>query len=257
LNSETSSQSARWQGRNSQKDTLRAEIWSALEAGHANIGDAWSHIPNYVGAEQAADRLAALPFWEQARVVKSNPDAAQSPVRLRALQSGKILYTPVPELTQNFPFVRLDPAELTRRGVPLEEAAPISGALQHGQKVRFEEMEPMDVLVVGCVAVTRSGGRTGKGGGFADLELGIFHALGLVPPESVIVTTVHPTQVVPDARLVMLGHDCPLDWIITPEEAIPTHTRLPRPTGVDWNAVRPDQYASIPFLHDLRVRLEK
>jgi 5-formyltetrahydrofolate cyclo-ligase len=246
---------ARWEGRNSQKDALRAEVWSALEAGGASIGPAWSHIPNYQGAEAAADRLAALPFWEAARVVKSNPDAPQAPVRLKALQAGKILYTPVPELTQDFPFVRLDPAELRRRGIPLEEAAPISGALAHGQRVRFEDMEPMDVLVVGCVAVTRAGGRTGKGGGFADLELGIFHALGLVPPGSVIVTTVHPTQVVADDRLVMLGHDCPLDWIITPAEAIETRTRLPRPTGVDWAAIRPDQYASIPFLHDLRARL--
>jgi 5-formyltetrahydrofolate cyclo-ligase len=246
---------ARWQGRNSQKDGLRAEVWSALEASGANVGAVWSHIPNYVGAEQAAARLAALPIWEHARVVKSNPDAAQAPVRLRALQAGKILYTPVPELTQDFPFVRLDPAELARRGVPLEAAAPISGALEYGQKVRFEDMEPMDVLVVGCVAVTRAGGRTGKGGGFADLELGIFHALGLVPPESVIVTTVHPTQVVADDRLVMLAHDCPLDWIITPEAAIETRTMLPRPAGVDWSAVRPDQYASIPFLADLRARL--
>jgi 5-formyltetrahydrofolate cyclo-ligase len=254
---ETPSNPARWQGRNSEKDTLRAEVWSALEAGRANVGEVWSHIPNYVGAEQAAERLAALPFWEPARVVKSNPDAAQIPVRLKALQAGKILYTPVPELSQDFPFLRLDPAELQRRGITFEEVAPISGALQHGQKVRFEEMEPMDVLVVGCVAVTRSGGRTGKGGGFADLELGIFHALGLVPPQSVIVTTVHPTQVVPDDRLVMLGHDCPLDWIITPAEVIQTHTQLPRPTGVDWDAVRPDQYASIPFLHALRARLEK
>ena len=36
----------------------------------------------------------------------------------------------------------------------------------------------LDFVVVGCVAVTRAGGRTGKGGGFADLELGIFRELG-------------------------------------------------------------------------------
>ena len=39
-------------------------------------------------------------------------------------------------------------------------------------------MPKLDFGVVGCVAVTRRGGRTGKGGGFADLELGIFRELG-------------------------------------------------------------------------------
>ena len=33
-------------------------------------------------------------------------------------------------------------------------------------------MPKLDFCVVGCVAVTRSGGRTGKGAGFADLEQG-------------------------------------------------------------------------------------
>ena len=40
-------------------------------------------------------------------------------------------------------------------------------------------MEKLDFCVVGCVAVTRRGGRTGKGAGFADLEHGIFRELGL------------------------------------------------------------------------------
>jgi 5-formyltetrahydrofolate cyclo-ligase len=38
-------------------------------------------IPNFVGAEAAADQLAALPAWEAARVVKANPDKAQRAVR--------------------------------------------------------------------------------------------------------------------------------------------------------------------------------
>ena len=69
-------------------------------------------------------------------------------------------------------------------------------------------METLDFVVVGCVAVTRAGGRTGKGGGFADLELGIFRELGKLGADTtVIATTVHSSQVVDDKRLPMMGHD--------------------------------------------------
>jgi hypothetical protein len=96
----------------------------------------------------------------------------------------------VPELTKRFPFVRLDPAELAAAGVDFETAATSQGFLASGQPVQFEEMETLDFVVVGCVAVTRAGGRTGKGGGFADLELGIFRELGKVGPGTPIATTV-------------------------------------------------------------------
>jgi len=37
--------------------------------------------------------------------------------------------------------------------------------MAHGERIGFEEVEPLDSCVVGSVTVTRSGGRTGKGGG--------------------------------------------------------------------------------------------
>lgn len=245
----------RWKGRNPEKDVLRSEVWSGLESHHVNVGPVWSHIPDFVGAYDAAMRLAELPIWKNARVVKCNPDAPQIPVRLRALEEGKLLYTPIPELMQEYPFVLLDPEDLTRRGIPFSEVAPIAGAVEHGIKVRFEQMKPFDIVLVGCVAVTRSGGRTGKGGGFADLELGIFREVGLVTPDTPIVTTVHSLQVVSDDRIVMQGHDTPLDWIITPTEVIETRTQYPDPKGVDWDFIQPDQWANIPFLASLRDKL--
>ena len=101
---------ARWAGRNGAKDFLREDIWDTLEATGVNVGPVASRIPNFAGADLAAWRLAQVPAWKAARVVKCNPDPPQIPVRLRALHEGKILYAPVPELTRGFPFVRLDPA---------------------------------------------------------------------------------------------------------------------------------------------------
>ncbi|SHG20951.1 5-formyltetrahydrofolate cyclo-ligase [Kaistia soli DSM 19436] len=248
---------ARWAGRNNDKDRLRDRVWAKLMTDGVNVGPVDSRIPNFAGADLAALHLSRLDAWKNARVVKCNPDPPQIPVRLRALYDGKILYAPVPELTKGFPFVRLDPTVLEAKGVQFELAAVSQGFVEHGEPVEFEEMEPLDFVVVGCVAVSRAGGRTGKGGGFADLELGIFRELGKVTPETPVATSVHSVQVVDDALLPMQPHDSPLDFIATDVGLIETATTMARPTGVAWDFVQADQYASIPFLNDLRARIEK
>jgi 5-formyltetrahydrofolate cyclo-ligase len=248
---------ARWAGRNPGKDALRDAVWATLESGGANVGPVRSRIPNFVGADMAAKRLSELPQWQAARIVKCNPDPPQIPLRLRALYDGKIVYAPVPELLEGFPFVRLDPATLKRDGVDFELAATSQGFMRHGAKVQFAEIEKLDFVVVGCVAVTRAGGRTGQGGGFADLELGIFQELGKVGPQTPIATTVHSSQVVADGRIVMLGHDAPLDFVATEVEVIVTSTQYPRGSGVDWAQVRPDQMDDIPVLKTLSAEFGK
>jgi 5-formyltetrahydrofolate cyclo-ligase len=156
----------------------------------------------------------------------------------------------------NFPFVMLDPEELTKKGIPFEEVAPIEGALEHGRRVQFTEMLPMDVVVVGSVAASEGGGRTGKGGGFADLELGIFTELGIVPEHAQILTTISDIQVVENEMVPLQKHDYPLDWVFTPTRVIETKHSYSRPTGVHWDSVMPDQFEDIPFLKELRRDLE-
>lgn len=118
-------------------------------------------------------------------------------------------------------------------------------------------MEAIDLVVVGCVAVTCNGGRTGKGAGFADLELAMLKTFGLVKDDTPIVTTVHPLQIVEDSRLPMLPHDWALNWIVTTEGAIATHTTHPRPDGLDWEAIRPEQYNKIPILSKLKKQVQR
>jgi 5-formyltetrahydrofolate cyclo-ligase len=79
------------------KAALRDEVWSAMTAAHvARFPGAAGRIPNFTGAEAAAERLRERPEWQRARAVKSNPDSAQLPVRQRALQDGKTVYMPCP-----------------------------------------------------------------------------------------------------------------------------------------------------------------
>lgn len=245
------SPSSEWAGRNADKDALRQEIWESLRHHQAAKRNPVGHIPNFVGSEIAAERLAALAIWQQAQVVKCNPDSPQKPVRLQALREGKLLYMAVPRLARKQCFVALHRDALEAKGVPLTKAANMRDALIHGRLVAFAEMQPIDLVIVGCVAVATTGGRTGKGAGFADLELAMLREGGLVQADTPIVTTVHELQVVAGDRLPMQPHDWPLDWIVTPEQAIETHTQFPHPTGLDWDTLQPDQIQKIPVLRRL------
>ena len=152
--------------RNGAKAVVRDRVWRGLVEAQVNVGPAFDRIPNFVGADAAAKRLSELDEWRRARIVKCNPDPPQIPVRLRALYDGKLLFSPVPYLTKGVPYLRIDPDKLAAKGVDFETAATAQGFMQHGEPVGFEEMPKLDFCVVGCVAVTRSGGRTGKGAGF-------------------------------------------------------------------------------------------
>ena len=243
-----------WSGHHEVKDRLRHQVWTQLQSEGATNGNPFGHIPPFLGNEKAAEQLATLPCWQHAHVVKSNPDRAQEPVRLQALQDGKLLYMAVPRLKKARCFVALEASALAQRGVPLAEAATNRGAMRHGKLVAFEEMQPVGMVVVGCVAVSRDGGRTGKGAGFADLELGMLRQFGLVQAHTPVVTTVHPLQIVSDQQLPMLSHDWSLTWIATADEVTATHLMRSQPTGIAWDQIRPEQWRPIPALSQLRPR---
>ncbi|MEM9623890.1 MAG: 5-formyltetrahydrofolate cyclo-ligase [Pseudomonadota bacterium] len=246
---------ARWAGRHADKDRLRHDVWQALENTGEGVGSPWSAIPNFRGSRQAAERLRELPMWSESQVVKVNPDRAQAWVRRLALEDGKRVYTPIPELVEDFPFLLLDPLQLSAQRAGFHDVMYSEGALTYGQPVGFDEIEPIDICVVGSVAVAENGGRTGKGAGFADLEMGIFRTLGILPETCPVITTISEIQLVPAARVVIEAHDTPLDWIVTPQRSLRVTTGHTRPGPVDWSKVREDQFRSIPFLCALRDQL--
>ena len=113
------------------KQEIREGVWQAMrEAGVARFPGARGRIPNFTGAEQAAQRVGSLDFWDEARVLKCNPDLPQRPVRWRALKEGKTVYMAVPRLTSMQCFVELDPERLGTHGYA---ASSIKGAFQYGQ----------------------------------------------------------------------------------------------------------------------------
>ena len=230
------------------KAALRQEVWSAMTAAKvARFPGAAGRIPNFTGAEAAAERLRATPQWQAAGTLKANPDSAQLPVRQRALQDGKTVYMAVPRLAEPEPFFALDPDHLSE---PPRKAASISGAARSARRVTLAELDLVDLVVMGCVAAGEDGARLGKGGGFADLEFALATVAGLIGPDTVTVTTVHELQVRPPGTIPLTGHDVPLDFIVTPDRVIDCRARRgPRPTaGIRWEDLTEEKIAAIPLL---------
>ncbi|MEU8565647.1 5-formyltetrahydrofolate cyclo-ligase [Streptomyces cyaneofuscatus] len=226
------------------KRAVREQIWSVLTAADA-AHDASVHgrIPNFKGAEEAAARLAALPVWQGASVVKAVPDKAQLPVRTRALEEAKTVYMAVPKLATLKPFYLLDPAALT---VPPADAADSRIAATIAPTVEVDALRPLDLIVLGSVAVNREGARIGKGAGYSDIEFALLSEAGLVTPKTVVVTTVHALQVT-EIPIPTTEHDVSVDLIVTPTEMI-SCSNPRRPTGIDWLSLTDEKISSIPVL---------
>ncbi|MFH8746073.1 5-formyltetrahydrofolate cyclo-ligase [Streptomyces rimosus] len=227
-----------------EKQRVRERVWDAMDAGGATH-DVTAHgrIPDFVGAPAAAAALAELAAWQRARVIKAVPDKAQLPVRARALSEGKTVFMAVPRLADPSPFYLLDPSALT---VPPAEAATSRIAAGIAPRVGVDALRPVDVVVLGSVAVNRAGVRVGKGAGYSDLEFAFLTEAGLIGDHTTVVTTVHGLQVL-DEELPATTHDVGVDVIVTPEEIIACPSPY-RPSGLIWEHLDAQKIASIPVL---------
>jgi len=176
-------------------------------------------IPNFIGAEKAAQNLKNLPEYKEARVVFCNPDSPQRPVRELALRDGKKVMMATPRLKQG--FLLLDPANIPYNRV--FEASTIQGAFKHGRPIEPNKLK-VDVFIAGSVAVSPDGGRLGKGTGYSDQEYNILKNAGSLTAQTPRVTTVHDIQIVEE--IPREEWDIPVDIIITPTRIIRT-TKTP------------------------------
>ena len=237
------------------KNEIREKIWRTLEKEKvALFPGARGRIPNFKGAERAGHLLSTLAEWQRAKNIKANPDSPQRSVRYLALSSGKTLFMAVPRLREKKCFIKLDPSKIPPQ--KLREASSIKGAFRYGIPVHPEEFPQIDLMVAGSVAVDRRGIRIGKGGGYSDLEYALGREYGFVREDVVIVTTVHPLQIV-DGDLPETDHDFRIDFIVTSGEIIPTHREGGRPRGIIKEHLTEDKISEIPILTELLTSEQK
>lgn len=204
-------------------------------------------IPNFKGAEEAAARLLAHPIFRGVKVIKVNPDSPQRWVRQLALERGITVITPTPRLKGA--FRRLDPAKIPREHYA--EAATLKRGGRWGEDVALDALPPIDLVVMGSVAVTRGGRRLGKGHGYADLEYAMLRSLGNPPVP--VATTVHPIQLL--EAFPTEAHDLAVSLIATPEALIEVRRPPKPPAGIDWALLPEDALREMPVLDELRCLL--
>jgi len=233
---------------NGKKGEIRERIWALMEReGVSRPPLPIRHrIPNFIGAERAAERLRDIRAFQEARVVKVNPDSPQLPVRKLALSSGKLLIMPTPRLRRG--FLLIDPERLSSGAI--REAASIKGAFKYGEELDLNGAPRIDFVVAGSVAVAPDGSRLGKGGGYSEIEYGILRELGLVDEDTPIATTVHEVQIVEE--IPMEDHDLAVDYIATPARFIETRRIRPRPKGIMWDELPSEAIRGIPLLLRLK-----
>lgn len=242
------------------KWVIRKRIWDLMEAkGIARFPRPVHHrIPNFDGAEIAAERLSELPEFVEANCVKVNPDTPQRPVRHAVLEQGKTLLTPQPRLRTGF-FSTIAMDQLPP-DVAIEQCTNSKGVAKHGTPVTLNDEYTVDLVVVGSTAVCpNTGARVGKGEGFAELEWGILSLQGnLDASKTLVVTTVHDEQVVDDIPPGQLTkHDVPVDIIVTPTRTIRVPNRAPKPSGVYWDLLSKQKLAQIRVLRQLKQEIEE
>jgi 5-formyltetrahydrofolate cyclo-ligase len=178
----------------------------------------------------------------------ANPDSPQLPVRRAALRQGKIVYMAVPRLRDEKCFLRLDPREIDDS----DNAATISGSSEAGIPVSPTEMQGVDLIVSGSVAVDRKGVRVGKGEGYSDLEFAILSECEIIDDDTVTTTTVHELQIMGE-DMPTEDYDVPMDYIFTPGRTIQTDSSTTKPSKIKWDNLSNEKVNNIPILRRLQT----
>jgi 5-formyltetrahydrofolate cyclo-ligase len=233
------------------RESLRQKIWREME--EKNIArfprPVYGRIPNFVGAEQAAEKLINTDIFRRAQVVKVNPDSPQKPVREAVLRKGKILIMPTPRISRG--FLVLDPKKISPALYSV--AATIQGAFRYGAPIHPSEIPEVDLIVAGSVAVSVYGERLGKGEGYSELEYSILKEFNKVSEETPITTTVHDVQVV-DFHIPLEPWDFTVDYIFTPTRSIRCVGERKRPPGLLWQYLDKEKIDEMPLLKEMLSR---
>ena len=235
------------------KEEVRRHVWKILREKGAALPPfpIEGRIPNFKGAKETTERLTSTPEWKRASVVKVNPDSPQRWVRLKALEEGKLLIMPTPRIRQG--FLLLDPSKIPKR--LYSKASTIRGAFIYGMKLdtvdKLLNINNIDLIVEGSVAVDEEGRRIGKGEGYGDIEYGILSELSLVG-NAPVYSTVHDLQVLPPP-IPQDPWDVPLNASFTPSRELRFETPK-RPKGILWNLLDPKKLEEIPLLRELKAQ---
>jgi 5-formyltetrahydrofolate cyclo-ligase len=226
----------------------REQLWTGLRS--VAIPDSRFHyrfsefIPDFAGSGHAIDAVCSLQAYQEARHVFVTPDNSLIELRRRLLQVGVSLVVSSYNMASGFYLLR--PGTVPA-GHELYGAWPDGLALD---LQALSQLGRFDFVATGASAVSTSGVRFGRGHGFFDLEWRIFSDMGLVNNHTPLATVVHDMQVL-DKKLFPSPDDVLVDWICTPTRTLSVPRETPRPRGVQWKDISPEQLQANPALAEL------
>ncbi len=197
------------------RERLRRRIWHLMENAKVLTFplDTFGRVPNFIGAEAAAELLAQQPEFEQARVIFVAPDHVLRRARELVLERGKVLAVSLPQrlirrgLT---PFLQIT----ERRAI--KAAAKVDNFLRYGKPLET----PVDLAVLSSVVVDRLGHRLTPYREFGDRLWELLKEHGFVHQHTKIATIVHPLQFADDLAKWITSEDVTVHLLVTPEEVI-------------------------------------
>jgi 5-formyltetrahydrofolate cyclo-ligase len=233
---------------------VREKVWGRLKAVarpdsrfDLNFAEV---IPDFEGSEAAIARFRASDLYSRAAYAFVTPDNGLALLRSAMLEDGKSLVVSTYGIFRG--FVLLEPG-MVPKGHEIY-AGWLDGLEHFGRPIGLAEIArrgPFDLMATGASAVSLDGLRFGKGHGFFDLEWGMFTDLGVAGEETPVAAFVHDVQVI-EEPLTPGPTDISADLIVTPTRTIATK-RAPRPAGVKWELLGPEQIAATPPLGELKA----
>lgn len=237
------------------KARARTLVWDVMELKNEILYPHPVHgrIPNFRNNPDCSTNLAQLEEFQRARVIEICPSLAQEHLRLFSLAEGKVLLTPAPSI-DNALFYKLDPKFLHIHD--LSRAATKSGSAALGTIVNLTAVGNLhvDIVVVASVVVNPiTGARLGKGKGYGDIEYAMMRQLGACDDKTLVVTTVHESQLLDDLpSSVMTEHDLPVNVVITPQRIIYTQNKFSCPKAINWSDVDNETMLNLPVLKEFK-----
>lgn len=236
------------------KSTIREKMWNYMaKSQNAQNYNPHNKIPNFTDNEAAANMLTSLDVFKNATNVKVDPDKPLQAARLATLKAGKSLYMPTPRHRPGL-VTKITPPEDADDEALAKCVARQIGNDSNRVNIALDEPIKLDLVVVGCVAVSPKGWRVGKGLGYSDLEYAMMASNGLVTPPVPVVTMVADSQVVDLTESLFDVHDVAVDYIVTPTRVIQCTGARARPDSITWSLLPADRLDRLHVLKRLRYR---